>query len=169
MKFPQNLASRKGREKLAAFLLRQRPWQDERPPLCQRFTRTDRTLSVLRSSPAAPRQSRIFSTLTVCLQRLLVQDSQPSLNEKLTALEWRGQCTDTRLQRVRLSSRAVPHTLLLGSRCAEHCNTGNVGKAPQHHPVLVFLFQKWPLGSSMCTWDVIWHGEEVQDTFWKQL
>lgn len=59
-------------------------------------------------------------------------------------------------------------------------NSGHVGKAQQPSappPLLTeqqgfflfFFFQKWPLGSAVCTWDVMWHGEEVQGTSWKHL
>ncbi|ERE66940.1 protein BRICK1-like protein [Cricetulus griseus] len=31
-----------------------------------------------------------------------------------------------------------------------------------------YIEARWPLGSAVCTWDVMWHEEEVQGTSWKQ-
>lgn len=45
--------------------LRQQPWRDKRTRCSERFTRTGRTGSTLRSSPAASRKSQTFSTHSV--------------------------------------------------------------------------------------------------------
>lgn len=48
-----------------SLFLRRPPWRDKRILCSGRFTRTGRTGSTLRSSPAASRKSQTFSTLSV--------------------------------------------------------------------------------------------------------